>query len=78
MGKNSRYCVNPCNNDKHYPDKIKKRSHVVAMKWHRFPKNEERRQEWIAMISKGRENFHPGKWTYLCSNHFRDGKPSAR
>ena len=48
------------------------------MKWHRFPKNEERRQEWIAMISKGRENFHPGKWTYVCSNHFRDGEPSAR
>ena len=30
------------------------------------------------MISKGRENFHPGKWTYVCSNHFRDGEPSAR
>ena len=30
------------------------------------------------MISKGRENFHSGKWTYICSNHFRDGEPSAR
>ena len=48
------------------------------MKWHRFPKNEERRQEWIAMISKGRANFHPGKWTYVCANHFIDGEPSAR
>ena len=30
------------------------------------------------MISKGRENFHPGKWTYACSNHFRDGEPDTR
>ena len=43
-----------------------------------FSKNEERRQEWIAMISKGREKFHPGKWTYTCSNHVRDGELSAR
>ena len=78
MAKNDCCCIGPCNNDKCYPDKIKKRSHVVAMKWHCFPKNEEKRQEWIAMISKGRENFHPGKWTYVCSNHFRDGEPSAR
>ena len=50
----------------------------MAMKWKRFPKNEKRRQEWIAMISNGRENFHPGKWTYVCSTHFRDGKPITR
>ena len=78
MEKNDRCCIGPCDNNKHYPDKIKMISHVVALKWHCFPKNEERRQEWIAMISKGRENFHPGKWTYVCSNHFRDGEPSAR
>ena len=30
------------------------------------------------MISKGREKFHPGKWTYVCSNHVRDGELSAR
>ena len=48
------------------------------MKWKRFPKNEKRRQEWIAMISKGRENFHTGKWTYVCSTHFRYGKPITR
>ena len=46
-----------------YPDKIKKRSHVVAMKWHRFPINEERRQERIAMISKARKNFIDGEPT---------------
>ena len=81
MGKNNCCCIDPCNNDKGYPDKIKKRSCVVAMKWHRFPivfKNKERRQEWIAMISKDRKNFHPGKWTYVCSNHFRDGEPTTR
>ena len=78
MGKNDRCCIDPCDNDKHHPDKIKKRSHVAAMKWYHFPKNKERRQEWIAMISKGRENFHPGKWTYVCSNHFRDGEPTTR
>ena len=49
MGKNDRCCVGPCNN-KCYPDKIKKRSHVVAMKWHHFSKNEEIKQEWIAVI----------------------------
>ena len=78
MGKNDCCCVSPFNNDKCYPDKIKKRSHVMAMKRHRFPKNNKRRQELIAMISKGRENFHPGKWTYVCSNHFRDGEPTTR
>ena len=81
MGKNNHCCVDICNNGKRYPDKIKKRSHVVAMKWHRFPENKERRQEWIPMISKSKGNFHPGKWTFVCSNHFRDvrdGEPSAR
>ena len=38
------------------------------MKWHGFPKNEERRQERI----------HPGKWIYVCSNQFRDGEPTTR
>ena len=52
MGKNDRFCVVPCDNDKRYPDKIKKRSHVV--KSYRFPKNDERRQEWIKMIRKGK------------------------
>ena len=36
MGKNDYYCVGPCENDKRYPDKRKKRSHAVAKKWHRF------------------------------------------
>ena len=33
------------------------------MKWHRFPINEERRQERIAMISKARKNFIDGEPT---------------
>ena len=65
MGKNYRCCVGPCDNDQRYPEKIKKRSHGVAIKRHHFPINEERRQEWIEMISKGRENFHPGKYDIL-------------
>ena len=48
------------------------------MNWYRFLKNKERTQEWIAMISKERENFHPGKFVYVCSNHFRDGEATAR
>ena len=35
----------------------------MAMKWYRFLKNEEERQELIEMINKSRENFYPGKRT---------------
>ena len=44
----------------------------------RYPKNKEGKQECIAMISKGRESFHPGKWTYVCSNALRWGESTAR
>ena len=30
------------------------------------------------MISKGRESFHPGKWTYVCSNAVTEGESTAR
>ena len=50
----------------------------MAIKWHRFPKKEEKRQEWISMISKGRENLFLEKEHDVCSNHFRDGEPATR
>ena len=64
MGKNNCCCIGPCNN-KRQLGKIKKRCYVVAMKWQHFSKNEGRRQEWIAIIIIGRENFHPGKLKWI-------------
>ena len=37
------------------------------MKWHRFISDPAKREQWTKLIRKGRENFQPGKWTYLCS-----------
>ena len=55
-----KYCnIDICVNINHF-DQFNLRL-LMAMKWHRFPKNEEKIQEWKAMISKDRNNFHPGK-----------------
>uniref|UniRef100_A0A4W3HK50 THAP-type domain-containing protein n=1 Tax=Callorhinchus milii TaxID=7868 RepID=A0A4W3HK50_CALMI len=34
----------------------------------RFPSNAYRRTEWVQLVQ--RENFIPGKHTFLCSRHF--------
>ena len=47
------------------------------MKWHRFPKKEEKRQERISVISKGRENSFLEKEHDVCSSHYRDGEPTT-
>ena len=66
-----------CDNDKRYPDKLVRRNHAEKLRWHRFTENPEKRKQWISLISKGRVEFNPGPWTYVCSNHFVDGKPTT-
>ena len=78
MGKNDRCCVGSCDNDKRYPDKLVKRNHVEKLRWHRFTEDPGKRKQWITLISKGRVDFNPGPWTYVCSNHFVDGQPTTQ
>ena len=78
MGKHDRCCVGGCNNDKRYPGKYVVRSHVSDLKFHRFTKIEEKRVIWINTINKGLDNFNPGNETFVCSNHFVDGKPTSQ
>ena len=54
-----------------------KRGHVGIMKWHRFTSDPAKHEQWIKLIGKGTENFQPGKWTYVCSNHFTDTEPAT-
>lgn len=76
MPKNARCCVGGCDNDKRYSDLWVIRSHVSALKWHQFPSNNDKFTVWKLLISKGRDNFVPGSGTYVCSNHFPDGRPT--
>ena len=70
-------CVGPCNNDDRYPDLILKKGHVTNLQFHIMPKDPERRRAWSILISKGRQNFIVGNWTYVCSNHFKDAQPTS-
>lgn len=47
-----------CGNDKRYPNKIRKRGHVTALKWHRFTTDPVKRKEWINVIGRGRANLN--------------------
>ena len=69
-------CVGGCNNDQRYPDKLDVKNHVEKLTWHRVPRDEDKRNAWKKTVSKGREGFTPGNETFVCSNHFVDGKPS--
>uniref|UniRef100_A0A8C8S2T7 THAP-type domain-containing protein n=1 Tax=Pelusios castaneus TaxID=367368 RepID=A0A8C8S2T7_9SAUR len=40
----------------------------VDVSFHRFPLDPKRRKEWIRLVK--RNNFVPGKHTFLCSKHF--------
>ena len=75
MGKNKRCCVGNWDNDQRYPLRVVIKPHVKEVKWHRFPTNPNKIAEWTTAISKGRKCFEPCKYTYVCSNHFFDGKP---
>ena len=47
------------------------------MQWHHFTSDPAKHEQWIKLTGKGRENFQPGKWTSVCSNHFIDAEPTT-
>ena len=75
MGGHGRCCAAGCNNDKRNENNIK-RNHVEKLVFHAFPKNEKKRDVWIAQLEKGLEKFSWSKHSRVCSNHFQDGKPT--
>ena len=77
MGAHDRYCVGPCDNDKRLPEKLDRRNSIEDIRWHKYPVDQAEREKWDASISKGRQSFTGGKWTYVCSIHFVDGKPTS-
>ena len=77
MTKNNRCCVGGCDNDQRYPERVVKRSHVSKMVWHLWPKDKALSERWKKRVAKGRENFEPGLYMSVCSNHFVDGKRTA-
>ena len=76
MGKHDRCCVAGCHNNNRHPERFVVRPHVPFLKLHCFPKNEERREIWKRNIRMGHADFDPGKYTYVCSNHFVGARPT--
>eukprot|EP00795_Rhopilema_esculentum_P009833 gene9833-18408_t len=51
----------------------------VSCKNGQFPTNDEsKKKTWTALINKGRVGSVPSDGSRICSNHFSDGKPTAR
>ena len=73
---NYRCCVGGCNNDSRYPDRLIKRSHVTTLKFHYFPKDEEKRLLWVKEVEKGLVDFVVSNNKVVCSNHFQYAKPT--
>ena len=68
MGKKVyRCCVAGCNNDTRYSDNMIKRSHVEGdLKFHYFPKDPVKRNEWIAQVSHGLFEFICSDYKQVC------------
>ena len=43
-----------------------------GFKFYRFPKEPERRRQWIAAVN--RKNWQPSEYSWICSSHFVGGK----
>ena len=78
MGKHNRCCVGPCDNDKRYKEKFVIHSNVKTgkIRFHIFPADKKKRALWTAQVLLGRKDWSPGKFAYVCSNHFVDGEPT--
>ena len=72
---NQSCCVGPCDNKSWLPDKLVVRGHVKKLVFHSFPKDEALRKVWDKQILKGLTNYETRKGLYICSNHFKLGKP---
>ena len=79
MGKHDICSVGPCANTKRKPDDYVIKGHVEKLVFHRIPhKDPAMRKQWELSIQRGRLDFEAGDWTYVCSNHFKDGKPTSQ
>jgi len=78
MPKHARCAVGLCDNDARYPELLVKRSHVKDLKFHRWPRDPKLAEIWRKQVAKGRsDNFNPAPGTtgtFICSNHFPEGK----
>ncbi len=75
---NQACCVGPCENRSWMPDQLVIRGHVKKLVFHSFPKNEDLRKIWDKQISKGLKNYEERRGSYVCSNHFKLGKPAGQ
>ena len=71
-----RCCVGGFDNDTRYPERIIKRGHVQELKFHHFPKDPEKRNQWVKQVSKGLVGLEASNYKTVCSNHFETGKPT--
>lgn len=70
-------CVGGCNNDDRYPDNYEYHSHVTTMEFFNCTTSASKRVIWIRNVQKGRlDFFDPKPGTFICANHFKDGKPT--
>ena len=78
MGFGDKCCVGGCKNDRRYPKKWVIHSHVEKLSFHK-PK-QSLIEAWSRQVQKGRKDFSIGKSREsvdVCSNRFRDRKPSV-
>ncbi len=62
MGRHNRCCVGTCNNDTRYPERYKIKEHVEALKFLRFPTNDEAKRNTLAgLVNKGRQGWFHSK-----------------
>ena len=69
-------CVAGCKNDSRYPDRYVIHSHVAELKFHHFPKPNEKRKQWVREVSRGLVDFTVSNNKTVCSNHFVYGRPT--
>lgn len=61
MGGGDRCSFGICDNDRRYPDKLVKRSHVSNLQFHSLPKDPQLSKLWHDKIRQGRQNYLESK-----------------